>query len=266
MKDETSEAETPGDRRLSDVLRTVRRLEQEAHALRDAVVGAESDPANRASLFRRERLNAIADGDTPVPLRQGPLLVLHVLPHSAFGNPERWLPIDKSEFLIFGRGGSPTYNALGKVMWPDDRASDEQYGYAQLGRTGWFEAVRALRQEEMGAPRSFKLYIAELEQLMVGGTTEYIAALRTLGVEGPAVATATLLHAKGYRLFHGGSYSTSNLPITSDEIVLPAVHVETPVSEAEIPALLRSALDVLWQTGGWAYCSSFDQQGQYGRR
>src|SRR5262245_58424503 len=97
----------------------VARLTKELSRVREYLARRAQGPADAAWLWRRERLDAVRDGLTPVPVAAGPKVILHVAPHSAFVQPAPRLDLKSASFLIFGSGGSPTYNADGKLIWPE---------------------------------------------------------------------------------------------------------------------------------------------------
>jgi hypothetical protein len=217
-------------------------------------------------LWRRERLDAVHDGATPVPLSAGPKVILHVAPHSAFAQPVPRLDLKSASFLIFGSGGSPTYNAEGKLVWPENRGA-AQRGYAQLSRAGWIEAVRVMRsglEEPPNEQAPEPVYVLHIQRLLLEGVREYLSTLERLGIMGPVDVAATLAGFHGVVLRWDSMYDYGRLQVSKSEIAFEPIQFESAaIPPDSLPKALRPMLDDLWQTGGWDCCPNFDKEGAY---
>jgi len=244
----------------------VARLTTELSRVREYLGRRAQGPADAAWLWRRERLDAVRDRLTPVPLLAGPKVILHVMPHSAFAQPAPRLDLKPASFLIFGSGGSPTYNAEGKLIWPENRGA-AQRGYAQLSRTGWIEAVRVMRsglEESPNDQAPEPIYLVHIQRLLLEGVREYLSTLEGLGIVGPVEVAATLRGFNGVALRFDSMHDYGRLWITKSEIAFEPVQFESAAIPPEsLPKALRPVLDDLWQTGGWERCPNFDKEGTY---
>jgi hypothetical protein len=240
---------------------TVAALSRNVSLVLEWLMDSRGDAPLRASRFQRERLDAILRGDTPVPLRGGPALVLHVLPPDSLVKGAAILDIEKTAFMILGSGGSPTFNADGKLMWPEDSRTRAQRGYAQLGRTGWIEAASALRETEDEGPEH--LHIRVIERLLLAGTLDYLTVIGKLGLQGSVLIAATLVRVRGYTLTSQSHSSRYGLPVPVDELALPGVTLPiTALTGDQLAVGLRPALDVLWQARGCPRCPDFTEIGE----
>jgi hypothetical protein len=249
---------------IVELRRAVEGLGAEVRALRELAVRTPADVPERIVRFRETRVLRVLQAETPVPLGPGPCLVLHVLPRTAFEDAPSALDLAAAQFLIFGSGGSPTFDANGKLFWPEDWRKPEQRGYAHMTGSGCIEAVERVG-ENLNAAQPERLRVLRAEGLIVDGAREYLNSLTKLGVAGEITIAATLVRVRGLIALVRSDYDTPRLAIPDDVVPMPAVRVNSAVHEQDLNKALRPALDVLWRVGGLPRCQHYDAEGNYRR-
>ncbi len=255
---------------FADLSQAVLRLSGDLQELRELLMRSPCDVGERVWRFCHERVWRILRGEAPLPLRDGPSLVLHVVPQVAFGQAPMAVDLAAAEFLIFGSGGSPTFDADGRLFWPENRGEVGQNGYAHMTRAGCIEAVKVLSERrDASLPPAAELRLRYVERLLVEGAREYLGSLAKLRVGGEITLAASLIRVKGLFGTTGLEYDAGahyRVPIARDLVMMPSVQVaDAGVQGQELSGVLRPALDVLWQMCGMARCMSFDTEGNYRR-
>ncbi len=220
--------------------------------------------ADRIRSFRTDRVAKVYGGETPVPLKKGGVLVLHLLPLSAFVEHKQ---IDLSVFdhpdrMIMPMGGCRGLgwhiNLDGFVTFED--AVEQGSGkYTQVFRSGAVEATEVLgpREQDMVLPGT----VFELRSI------ELLARFRdlapALGIDPPVYAFLSMVGVRGCRLGFGGMgviYENDH-PLSQDVVLLPEVVME---DFGDDPGrLLRPAFDVVWNAFGLLRSLNYDDQGNW---
>jgi len=215
--------------------------------------------AERARLWRLDRLARIEAGETPVPLEDGPRVVLHVIPMAAFdpgfvpelpkeaGNPNL-LPLNN-------QGGSGRPNFDGFVTFYSPKPNPPRYtSYLQVFRNGAIETVdvRMLSGSSMpsGLAVARSIPSVALEAGLIEAMQRYAQLERQIGVEPPVFVALTLLGAKGYALFVPPELRTSApIPIDRDALVIPAALIEDFGTPPDV--MLKPMFDAVWNAAGY---------------
>ncbi len=224
-------------------------------------------------LFRDDRVARIAAGDTPVLLREGANLILHLIPLSAFSTAKK---IDIGTILgqwgelspIGSRGSSYRLNFNGLATFTSQ--GQPSSSYCQIFRQGQIEAVYT-RMVDKAQPDNGqgKCYIQALayEQLVIAAIKKYLAALQTLDVTCPIYVILTLTGVKNCfmaipnHLFFDTDRECS---IDMDILLLPDVTLLD--YNADIPLILRPAFDTVWNACGHLRSLNYDTQGKWAPR
>ena len=238
--------------------------------IRAAFVQSEALP-ERIRRFREERLGNILAGETPVILAQEPLLVLHIVPVSAFHSHQQ---VDVLAFLD-GRFHLPP---MGSTAWNsrvnmDGYVSFSGYGgmddpqekYAQLFRNGTIEAVDASVLSGFGDRKQFIPSVA-FERDVIHGTMGYFKAYRDIGIDGPVVAMLSLLRVRGFYMGVDPSrFSSAGLHrIDKEHVIIPEVVIED--LSAPIPTIMRPVFDLVWQACGYRKSYNYGEHGEWKER
>lgn len=228
--------------------------------------------AERIRAFREERVARIAAGQTPVDLLDRCLLVLHVVPFSAFGFGAPAVSLDQVEtqahrFAPIG-GRTTDYRANFDGMLTGSNAdglSAPQRAYLQLFRTGTIEAV-------VGAPsQTFKSVEAlrhmDIDALIVRHARAYISALQPFGVEPPYAVLVSLAGARGWQFLPGfpsSPFIELSSALTQDQFhFAEAIFEDVPGNFNESARKLRGTLDQIANCAGMASSPFFNSDGDY---
>ncbi len=243
---------------------SARRYEPNVEELRSLFVVA-PQLSERIRAFKMERIAKIVARETPVPLvAENGLLVLHVIPYSAF-DLRGSLSLAEVErhwraFPPLGRKESqyPRLNFdgfLGVSNVNEDAA--EQHAYVQVFRSGAVESVRTWNPHRT----------IETEAHLVRYARLYAHGLHLCGVQPPLVVLASLLNVRGMKFVIGNaSRLWPDTPIPADrdqyhfiESVLEAV----PTDDQQTASVLRPMLDHIAGLAGKAATPTFDESGNY---
>ena len=227
--------------------------------------------AERMRAFRADRVAKIAAGDTPVALQDQRVLVLHIVPFSAFD-------LGSSLPLEAVAGSSHAFPPLGSrhaqhqrvnfdgvlMLSNADEAASAQRAYAQIFRSGALEAVASVLR---GGDKP-RLNASEVDATIVKYGTIYLKSLQALGIEPPYAVMASLIGVKGAPASYGlrETWHDEDAPVLLDrdqfhfkEVVLQAV----PTSNQDFGALIRPMLEQVANIAGRARSPSFDPRGAY---
>ncbi len=215
---------------------------------------------DEADAFRRERLRRIAAGEIRPDARAASQLFVHVLP---LGRLDELLDLraaanqlTSAAPLIGVSGWSDGYNADG--YWTYNRARGvEDVGrlraYAQWFRFGGAElyvadVAQPPRMEALGPAPVFRgpYDVAQLHHIL---PRVFGALAGPLAVDPPYVVALSLRGLRGAVMARDAMrYADAPTPLDRDELQLPMMLAED--STADVVALLRPALTVLWQAFG----------------
>lgn len=237
-------------------LRELRRAFDRAAAVRD-----------RVREFRVERVASIIAGETPVPLFDGPKVVLHVIPTSSVGGAQLDIAtVDTQEVgltpLRSQRSDVVQYNFEGLAV--STPTSDEGIApsYAQLFRSGTIEAVHSTLIYEEDGQRFVRSLV--VEAALIDGVEQYLRVARELGVEAPYALAISFTGVEGYQVLpetRNRHWSNFRNPLDRDILLIPEVISDS--GEPDVPSLLRPVFDTLWQSAGWPHCHNYDQDGKH---
>jgi Putative DNA-binding domain len=225
--------------------------------------------ADRIRRFRADRLIKIVAGETPLPMRSTPAMVIHVVPFSTFAE-GRSLDIVQSIAsghvmpLPPGRIGYPNdyrTNLEGLLMFPS--ATDEAaHGYSQVFRTGAVEGVDTLPLDETrGSPyllgpifendivatlRNWLLFLSDIDL-----PPPHFIFLSFCGMRGCHLRTGTVT-GPGYKIVG---------PLQDDTIALPEVMIDA--DPADVPAAMRLTFNTIWNAFGFAKSDKYNAQGAW---
>ena len=215
--------------------------------------------------FRTERLGRILSGETPVPLAEGPALVLHAVPtQAALGG----VQVDITQYVApgmlhlprFGRatGYSTRVNLDGAVLIGHAGRDEPCPGHTVFFRNGFLEGVYILNHRP-GRER-FVLPSRPFEDWVIKFIDDARTELQRLGVSQELSVMLSLLRARDVELgisFHL-DYGAGQCLFDRDVVALPDVLLE----EGESSEMgLRPAFDLMWQAAGFARSCNYHAQG-----
>jgi hypothetical protein len=232
--------------------------------IRAAFVLSQSIPEQIRHL-RNERLGRIDANDTPVVLRQEAKTVLHIVPVSALqlGNQINLAKVEHHwpQIKLINTGGSNfRYNLDGLLIY-DNSAGIPNEGYVQVFRSGTIEAVDAFMLRVRNGKRNIPG--VSFENRILESLVRYMNLLGAWEIPGPYLIMLSLLGVRGYQMASPReAYLTAATPhsIDRDALILPEIMLEDytqPVDQQ-----LRTLMDTIWQSAGWARSPYYDEMGK----
>jgi hypothetical protein len=215
--------------------------------------------AERARAFRIERTAQIAAHETPVGLKDGSTLVLHVIPFAAFDfgqslsldqvseHPERFAPIKGT-----ARHRQVTFDGFLTASTAGD-LSEPQRAYVQVFRTGVVEAVTS--SIVRGNEKNF-IVLPFLQSWIIEYARGYASSLQSCGAEPPFAIMVSLIDVKGKILLK--DYLENAIPEDLPSVVLnrdqlhfvESIFENVPLSDEDAGRQLKPTLDHIANAAG----------------
>ena len=234
--------------------------------IRAAFVQSDSLP-QRIKAFRQERIGLILAGETPASLIDSPLVVLHLIPVSAFLNATAF----DLQSIIDGRVQIPNIGGLGAYGRPNvdgfvsysggQSSQSEQFSYTQVFRNGCIEAADAL---VLSGQDNYNDIIpsTSIETEILKGATYLLKVYQSLGIDSPLVVMLSLLNVRGFYMYTGRHMSPRAIHrIERRDLILPDVIIEDLALDAR--QSFRPVFDLLWQACGYRQSLNYDEQGRW---
>lgn len=218
----------------------------------------------RVRKFREERIARLYANETPVPMKTGAKMVLHVMPLSSFGQKQnldiacaRTSPSMRAE-PIRSAGYNGTFTLEGFVTYSsqDRFGQSGSYSYGHLYRNGIIEYV----EMSMLADERSKIQSILVERQVVEALRKSATLLSSAEVPPPYFVFLSLIGVKGYSLDvprESHIYTDANPhPLDSEVLSLP----EAVIEEAgdDIGKALKLTFDTLWNAFGYAESKSYE--------
>lgn len=227
--------------------------------------GLRENGIERIDAFRRDRLSKIMSGETPIRLRDGAHVALHLAPLPSFINRDIF---DLADVIangshmpvpLRGEGRYAAMNLLGVYNHLGDDGQGAT-GYGQLFRSGAYEGV-ATESGENGGHR----YIvgAQLGNTIVGAVRRYIALQEHYQFDFPTFGMISVCNAAGLHMLAnatglaGNDYLTR--PLRDDVVAFPEFVIEG--ANVDVAQVLRAPLNVVWNAFELPFCQMYNQQG-----
>lgn len=213
----------------------------------------------RVRRWRDDRLAKVAAREMPVELDTGPLVVLHLMPVSAFNdrnviavrNLERHRPAP-----LVSSGWNHHINLDGFVLYDSSPNSPKgkHHSYTQLFRSGCVEAASVKLFGKSRLPSRHELSRG-YETRIADAVDEYTKVLVALGVAYPLVVAMAIFGARGSALESDGR------ELDRDEVILPDVLIERP--DQDVKTILRPLFDAVWNAYGYSRSMNYDDDGKW---
>lgn len=223
--------------------------------------------AERISAFRMDRLVKIAAGETPVPLDPGGKLALHVVPVPAFAD-GRLIDVvsaaAQGTHLPLPPGGMSGANRLSVnldgLLNYTDHVTRIRHGYAQFFRSGAIEGVGELnRRDDDGFPY---FVAAEFTNKIVFAVRQYLDVLKSYDAGLPVYVFLSLCNVTQCFYRHSPEgFWVDNGPLGRELVSLPEIYIDS--FEADVPAALFPAFNMLWNAFGFLQCDMYDAEGRW---
>ncbi len=213
--------------------------------------------------LRLDRLDRIQSNLTPASLASRRLLVLHVIPHSAFDFGRALSPAvikeHRASFPPLGRNSVNNwrFNFEGLITLSNaDEAATQHHAYVQIFRNGAVEAVSSI-----GDPVSGVIDFAHLKWLVTRYCRLYCAGLGACGIDPPLSIGVTAMGVNGCQILSDPRESRADMRSINAER-LDYVEVSLDTLEFDDHAY-RRALRPLWDqidnTAGRAGSQAYEE-------
>lgn len=221
--------------------------------------------AKRIKDFHVDRLSKIVSRELPIPLTNGPKIIFHIIPFTAFDIMKK---IDlsfferkmKMDLLTPGYDPRPNwrYNFDGILVAGKDRA------YVQAFRNGIIEYVDSgFTRCNQIEPDSIVIEGKRFDHLVYSALEKYVAAQRLIGIEPPLFV---ILSLQGVADCYIGTESKPN-PYGSDKkidrdlLIIPEGLIDN--FEYNPDEIMKPILDAVWNAAGYDKSQSFDNNGKW---
>lgn len=224
---------------------------------------------HRMEAFHRQRVDAVAAGQSPIDKPEG-ILVLHVVPRVCVQDTRRFDGAKLKEHgamfpALGGRVGYTRFNVDGLLSY-DGR--EQVRAYSQLFRDGRLEAAMSevafrVNLQQQNSPLCLRDSMCEKAVQQVVG--EYLRFCKAIGLTPPFHLFSAIIGCKGVRLCTDMRFrDLSEFAIDRSPAFLPDVVIDS--LDAEPVKVLRPWCDTLWQGCGVERSYSFDQAGNWHER
>jgi hypothetical protein len=225
---------------------------------------------HRMEAFHRQRVEAIASGQSPLGKRDDGILVVHLIPRSCVQARNRFDGAKLKEHggtvpALGGRGGYARFNVDGLLNY---EGNEVLRAYSQLFRDGRLEAAMPEiafpldRQQKKGV-RCLRESLCE--QAVFNTVAGYLRFCKAIGLGVPIHIFSALVGCEGVRICTDMTFhDVSEHAIDRSPAFVP--DIELTSLDAEPMTALHPWCDTIWQACGMERSFSFDQQGNWRER
>lgn len=216
--------------------------------------------------FHIQRVTAVENAGVPLQLRDGGMLVLHLIPESCVSSRSSFdgsaLKEHGSRIRPLGdRGGYTRFNVDGFLKYSGHQ---EVRAYSQLFRDGRLENVMSdvgypVHRQAETSPYAIRHGL--IERAVCESVSDFRQFCRAVGIEPPVWLFSALVECKGYRMATGRFGDLSEHAVDRSPAYLPELLIddfETPLEQR-----LRLWCDTFWQASGLERSFNYDQDGNW---
>ncbi len=242
------------------------KFQMDVDELRSAFALA-GDLPQRIRSWRDERLSRVLANETPIPLHDPSLLVLHLVPIQSLSSGPTLAVLDlvsKSGQLgpIGVGGGNRRINLDGLAMCAENLDDRFRFSaYCQVFRNGCIESVFSGFAKANGAGGPPFIASQAYEKWTLEAVASYMRALNELSIGFPMVAMLSMMGVKGAVFAIDRGIDARPQPIDRDPLLLPEIIIEdTP---RDLPRLMRPMFDAAWNAGGLYNSHNYDAKNNW---
>lgn len=222
--------------------------------------------AEKIRSFRIDRVIQIRGNNTPVPLGNGPKVVLHFIPLSSFTqgttlNLSTLFSFNMPELPLLATGHSSLdwkHNFDGIVKWAVQQAKSNTSTYTQFFRNGIIEAV-----DTKILSKSQQIPGLAIEEDIIKYLINAFSTYNLMGIQPPIFIMLSILGVKGYMINAGHRFGENEENrIDRDLLLIPEIMSENVSQDAG--TLLKPAFDMLWNAAGYSESPHYNAQGKRG--
>lgn len=213
--------------------------------------------------FRAMRLSQIVAGDTPVPMRAGPKLILHIVPLTAYDLTVRLdaAVLAKHRPQDIGWRSRPNFDGFLISEHEDAIAMT----YLQLFRNGAMELVddQQFMQRSERPDKVQRFILPEYERELLERIPRYLKSLKDLGVVPPFILMLSFIGVTEYTIFMSALHNWfhTRKHIEKDALLVPDILIES--YDADLRVLLKPAFDSVWNAAGLPHSIYYDDEGNW---
>jgi hypothetical protein len=218
--------------------------------------------SKKINLFRLDRISRIISGESPIALKNGAKIILHIIPYrfsdSSFGidvtkigHAEKLRPIQATG------GYNPKHNLDGFVNYSDYRST-----YTLLFRHGAIEAVNMellFPEDTSSGLKLLTIYPRKVEKELIESINGYLECQEAIGVNTPLVIMLAFCEVKNYK-FSDRYGSTFGHPIDRDTLIFPEVVIEN--YKCDVDTIMKPIFDAMWNAAGMQKAMTYDEAGK----
>ncbi len=217
--------------------------------------------------YRTERINQIESGQGPIPLPAGAKIILHLIPlvalDSMFDQDFATSALTKDMNLklppMGGNSSGHRFNFDGFLTH-----SPATHNYVQLFRSGILEVVdTAIAESGAKLASGHKLLPGTVfERDIIAAVQNYLNAQRHAGVPLPIFVALSLSGVMGYTLASNQHHRIESI----DRNLLLTTPLCVEDFNVDVPTLLRTTFDAVWQAAGAEGSINYDSTGKWSER
>jgi hypothetical protein len=202
--------------------------------------------------FRTDRLIRIGSGETPVPLKEGAKIVLHMVP---LGIAEGATALNVASLSAIEL--KPMYcSSWDSRLNFDGALGYSTHSYLQVFRNGAIEGVEGLLL------RDGKIPCIAYEKELLSALKQYLLISKKIGVELPILLMLSLIRVRGFVMVTGQSLSWDDTyPIDREDLLAPVGIIESYDSDSA--TVLKPSFDSIWNACGYPQSLNYNNKGKW---
>lgn len=222
--------------------------------------------AEQIKRFREERISSILSDETPIPLKKGAKIVIHIIPINAF-YPGQQYDIEKiysdNQFRLRAIDAySPKLHYNFDGLLGSEIPDKEGLGstYVQLYRNGIIEATNG----DFFNEDHKKMSDGHYEKIVVKSVADYLEIYKKINIELPIFVFLSVVGAKGYQMeSNRDSYFGRHENHTIDRNVLSNPEILLSKYPDNIGNVLKPAFDAFRNACGFKGSINYDKNGEW---
>jgi hypothetical protein len=226
--------------------------------------------AERIRDFRAQRIGTILAGETPWPIREGPKVVLHLIPLSAFDR-DTQIDLRSTSDVSNLQSLAPLFhktayiariNIDGYLVYLQISGETKAVAYTQLFRNGVIETVDCLFLIDPDGKK--RIASLAFEQDLIRDIHRFLMRLKALGVEPPILIMLSLLNVKEFYMSMEGMLGlglAQEQRLIDRNVLLPSEIVVESYSP-DLKKTLKPLFDAIWNASGH-YGSPYYKNGEW---
>jgi hypothetical protein len=219
----------------------------------------------RIRSFRTDRIIAISNNETPVPMKPGPKVVMHCIPIESFASQTQYdvIPFYENRSLPAIENRSYSYRLnLDGLLVSDGQGTYVGSTYTHLYRNGLIEVV--IGPSGLVFEKDNQAWIAShgYEKQFLNYLTKCFQVFKEIDATVPIVVAITLTNAHGLAMDNPRSFPfIYSFLIDRETLALP----ESVIQDFSIESvkILRPMFDLVWNACGYAESMNFNKEGKW---